>query len=218
MSWAVPLAIMKLPRLGLSELRTWLRHRGLTVGLSGPDRPLRACLIARHGRGIVVLDGTDKEDDRRFSLAHEVAHFLLDYLQPRERAVHALGPAALDILDGVRPATIQERVAGVLKGVTLNVHVHLLERSGAGDVDRLSVLDAEDSADRLALELLAPRDAVLQRLSAAAVQWRDPSALDRAVVILKGDFGLPRSAADSYARFLVSNRLAHTTFREWLGC
>src|SRR6188768_3276518 len=68
--WAVPLAVMKLPRLGLSELRTWLRHRGQSVSLDGPDRPLRACLIARNGRGIVVLDGTDTEDERRLSLAH----------------------------------------------------------------------------------------------------------------------------------------------------
>jgi hypothetical protein len=165
-----------------------------------------------------VLNGTDKEDDRRFSLAHEVAHFILDYLQPRERAVHALGPTALDVLDGVRPATLQERVAGVLKGITLEVHVHLLGRSAAGDVDSFGVLDAEDRADRLALELLAPCDVVLRRLSANAVQWRDPSALDNAVTILQGDFGLPRGVAESYARFLVSNRRAPATFREWLGC
>ena len=216
--WAVPLAVMKLPRLGLSELRTWLRHRGQSVSLDGPDRPLRACLIARNGRGIVVLDGTDTEDERRLSLAHELAHFLLDYLEPRERAVSAFGPTALEILDGIRPPSIQERVAGVLKGVTVNVHLHILERSVTGDVNRLNVLDAEDRADRLALELLAPRDVVLQQLSEMGVQWSAHAAVDKAAAVLTNRFGLPAAVADNYGRFLVSSRRAHTTFRDWLGC
>lgn len=216
-SWAVPLAIVKLPRLGLSELRRWLLHKGVTLELGGADRPLRACLIARQGRGVVILDGTDAEDDRRFSLAHEVAHFMLDYVQPRERASQALGPGALEVLDGVRVPTVEERLAGVLKGVTLEVHVHLLERSAMGDVDQLNVLDSEDQADRLALELLAPRHVVLQRLEAAGVRWRDVSALGVAVAVLTADFGLPIGVADNYGRFLVSARRSSGTFREWLS-
>ena len=216
-SWAVPLAIVKLPSLRLSELRTWLRNKGLRVEFRGPDRSLRACLIAKHGRGVVILDGTDPEADCRFSLAHEVAHFLLDYLHPRERASEALGPSCVDVLDGLRVATVEERFAGILKGVTLDTHVHLLERSAAGQIDRMSVLDAEDRSDRLALELLAPRNIVLQRLEAAGIRWQATSALRRTEELLIDDFGLPSGIAENYARFLVSARRSSSTFREWLG-
>jgi Zn-dependent peptidase ImmA (M78 family) len=39
--------------------------------------------MARAGHGFISLDGSDADDERRFSLAHELAHFLLDYQDPR---------------------------------------------------------------------------------------------------------------------------------------
>ena len=92
-AWALPLAIVKLPHLGLSELRSWLSRKGIRPHIVGPDRPLRACLLARAGRGLVVLEGSDPEEERRVSLAHEASHFLVDYVYPRQKALEALGEA-----------------------------------------------------------------------------------------------------------------------------
>lgn len=89
--WALPLAIIMVPRLGLSEVQRWLTQRGISISLTSPARRVRACLIARAGAGIVFLDGQDPEDERRFSLVHETAHFLLDYLWPRQHALASLG-------------------------------------------------------------------------------------------------------------------------------
>src|SRR5947207_13502027 len=91
-AWALPLAVVKLPRLGLRELREWLAERGIPFGINATDRRLRACVLARAGRGVIFLDGTDSEDELRLSLAHEVSHFACDYLDPRTRAMAVLGP------------------------------------------------------------------------------------------------------------------------------
>lgn len=209
--WALPLAIVKLPRLGLESLRQWLRRRQISVYPGVVDRPLRGCLVARGGQGFVFVDGCDPDDERRFSLAHEAAHFIRDYLQPRRKAIQALGEGITAVLDGRRVPTPEEQLAGVLKRVRVGVFTHLLERNGAGGTDRTDVIQAEDAADRLALELLAPKADVLRRLKAAG------DTQESAIHILGREFGLPDPVARRYARFLVHGQAPERSFREWLG-
>jgi len=78
-AWALPLTLVKLPHLNIRNLRVWLDQFDIPCMFSHLDRDLRACLVAKLGRGIIFLDGSDPDDERRFSLAHEVAHFILDY-------------------------------------------------------------------------------------------------------------------------------------------
>lgn len=216
-AWALPLAVVRLPRLGLRELREWLAERGISFRLNATDRRLRACVLARAGRGVVFVDGTDSEDELRLSLAHEVSHFVCDYLEPRMRAIAVLGAAAREILDGVRAPTPAERITGLFGGIALGGYTRLMERSSDGDITRLDILESEDRADRLALELLAPRTTVLARLETRGVRWRDPSAVDLAGDLLRREFGLPNSAATQYGRMLVMSQRPARSFREWLG-
>jgi hypothetical protein len=175
-------------------------------------------LIARAGYGIVLLEGSDPPEERRMSLAHEVVHFLLDYLNSREKALRALGEDVRAVLDGVRDPTTEERFAGVLGGVHLGVYTHLIERSEDGTVDRMSVVEAEDRADRLALELLAPRHAVLAKLAdeLGPRRWAAGAAAEAARVVLMRDFGLPRVPARRYAQVVVAGA-GPRSFRDWLG-
>lgn len=83
--WGLPLAIVKLPRLRPGAVDDWFRRRGRAHGVGGADRALRACLVAFRGRGVIFLDAADAAAEFRFSLAHEAAHFIVDYLVPRER-------------------------------------------------------------------------------------------------------------------------------------
>jgi hypothetical protein len=176
---------------------------------------VRACLVAGGGSGVVFLDGADPLDELRFSLGHETAHFILDHYLPRARAVALLGDSILEVLDGRRGARTDERLSAVLGGVELGAYMHLLDRSADGDVTHGRAVSAEDRADRLALELLAPRSSV-----AAAVRrtraggWHNKDMIQTA---LTEQFGLPIDVAARYAVYLARGDRTSTSFREWLG-
>jgi hypothetical protein len=186
---ALPLGIVQLPALRAASLRAWLARRGLSGLADVGDRPLRAGLVALAGHGLVFLDGTDPPDERRFSLAHEVAHFLADYWWPRQRAARQLGPACLEVLDGLRRPTRAERIDAVLAGAALGTHVHLMERTPDGHPAGAALAEAERFADALALELLAPAELAAQVEPAGP----DPAGC------LRERFGLPLPLARAYA-------------------
>lgn len=191
---AQPVAIVLLPALHVAKADAWLRRQGLRVAMDVADRPLRACLVAHAGNGIIFVDGADAEDEQRFSIAHELAHFLLDYQQPRRAVEERLGASALEVLDGHRPARPEERIAGILADVEVRPHVHLM-----GRFDELNMPGetawSETAADALAFELLAPWEIVAQQIA------RPGRTGDRAAVagILMARFGLPRQPAEQYA-------------------
>jgi hypothetical protein len=191
----LPMTVVSLPGLGVDKVRDWLEEHHVGCPCRVNDRPLRACLAARGGWGYVFLDGTDPEDEQRFSLAHELAHFLRHYWQPRRQASHRLGPQVLDVFDGVRPPTAAERLHAVLAGVPLGFHWHLMQR----DTPDSRIALAEDDADRLACELLAPADAVARH---AGGTWA-LACPELLAALLRDVFGLPLPQALAYGRLLV---------------
>lgn len=215
-SWALPLAIVKVPRLCMKDVAARLAASGVDFRLHTPQRELHGCLVAFGGRGLVMLDGTDSTDEMRFSLAHEVGHFLIDYYQPRERAVRRLGDGVIDVLDGLRAPTVAERIDAILNEVDVGVHMHLMDRSTSGEIGCGRVAGAEHRADRLAFELLAPEHEV--RRSASGIGGGDMvGTLNRLKIVLTTRFGLPSSAAVAYADFLVAAVRHQPTVKEWLG-
>ncbi len=191
---AVPLSVVLLPRLSVRAALGWLQNCGLVCELAGEDRPLRACLVARRGHGIALIDGADDDAQQRFSIAHELAHFLRDYWNPRRRIAKRLGGDALQVVDGQRPATEQERLQVLLRNVPLGLHLHLMERDGQGNPLTSLVVQAEEDADRLAYELLAPAEHVLG----------DVPANNQALVRkLRECYGLPAIQAARYATVLL---------------
>jgi hypothetical protein len=165
---------------------------------------------------MIFLDGSDPEDEQRFSLAHEVAHFMLDYWQPRKQALSVLGPGIREVLDGRRAPTPEERLGGLLQSISWETFTHLMDRSPSGQVEHSRILDAEDRADQLALELLAPRAVVLSRLQVQAIQWKKASAYNRVAETLQQEFGLPETVAHGYGHILVMSQRPARSFEEWL--
>lgn len=213
--WALPLGVFKLPRLWVSDVHVWLAEQGIQFELKTEDRSLHGCLIARLGRGCVLLNGTDSDAELRYSLAHEVAHFLLDYYLPRQAAVDELGPGVLEVFDGLRPATVQERVHAVLSQTSVGFHTHLMERNSNGVMGCSTVEEHEERADRLAVELLAPEKEALHRVTKAV---RSGDGLDRIQLanhLLQKEFGLPPSIAMLYGRRLFRST-PKISIRYWL--
>lgn len=212
----LPVGIVKLPRLGLTKARTWLLRRGVECDLKHTDRPLRGLLVARAGEGLIFLDGNDSADDQRISLAHEIAHFLTDHLVPRERALRTFGDRILPVLNGERPPTAEEQLTGALTGMRLGLSCHLLDRNARGYACQSDVVQSEDLADRLGLELLAPEADVAAAFESAGGRWRSQKVEDMMTAILSERFGLSSAVATSYGAYIVLRRRSPTTFQEWL--
>jgi len=213
--WTLPVAIIKVPRLRISHARGWLEQRNLPLVIDGADRELHACLIAFGGRGLVFLDGKNPPDEIRFSLAHEMGHFIIDYFEPRRIAVARFGSDIADVLDGRRPPTVEERGAAILSSTMIGVYRHLMARTPSGGIGCSRIAEAENTADELALELLAPAEVVKQCL-AAELRSRNRSQAE-ITTILKETFGLPTSVAVRYSLRFDPAEKKDRSVKEWLG-
>jgi IrrE N-terminal-like domain len=178
-----------MPGLSIGAIQAWLSRRGCEIKFDEQDRRLRGCLTAVGGSAIIFIDGADCAAEHRFTFAHELAHFLLDYLLPRQRAIELLGASILEVLDGLRPPTETERIDAAINACPLGLHYHLLDRR-----ERTGHVSAVEShADQLAWELLAPDEELACRFSAKSI-----SAVDLCAELIH-DFGLPTPEAARYA-------------------
>jgi hypothetical protein len=202
---ALPLTVESITQLSVTKAYQWLQRNGVRRDFSTRDRPLRGCLAADRGHGIIFLDAADAEDEQRFSLAHELAHFLRDYWRPRQLAIERLGAQTVEVLDGQRPPTPGERLGALLGEVPLGFHMHLMDRK---PVDSESG-NAETCADRLGCELLAPAEHVAGAHAAAGSQ----QSMKSLVMRLCGYYGLPSAEATRYARQLLGES---TPVEGWL--
>lgn len=186
----LPLAIIEIDGLTVGNLDQWLHRHRLPQLANVANRPLRGCLVAYSGVGLLFVDRSDDPEQRRQTLAHEAGHFIVDYLMPRENVAQRR-PELLDVIDGEREATDAERFDALLADLSIGFHTHLLERDAHGRHLSAGSADIEDRAERLALELLAPLHRVLEELS--------PTNEHEIAQLLQQRFGLPAGVAERYA-------------------
>lgn len=200
---ALPVALTAQPHLMLHGIEHWLEQRGAPFSFNCRSRLVRGCLIAFGGQGLIFIDGADPDDERRFTVAHEVGHFIIDYWLVREEAISKFGESIAEVFDGLRPPGVTERVYALLVGGRLGVYTNLMERSGEGGRTQAEVWEVEDRADRVALALLAPPEDVLSRIDTSAATFAERQAT--MVSALREFFGLPQSVAPSYATSLLTS-------------
>ena len=196
---ALPVALVKLPRLRLKDIEHWLKARSIPFSFNCQSRAMHGCLVAFAGQGVIFVDGADPADQQRVSMAHEVGHFLLDHLGPRQRAVVRFGPQILEAFDGRRALTMSERLTGVLQGAPLGVHTDLIERDTASDLERTWRI--ENRADRVAMALLAPPEDILKRFDNWVPDYS--TRLGTLAGILQSSYGLPDYVSRGYAAELL---------------
>ena len=206
-AWALPVVPVELPGLSISAINRWLADRRSQLRLDIPDRSLRAGIVVYEANGVLFIDQCDADDEQRFSLAHEIAHYLIEYAVPRQRARSRLGDQIVPVLDGRRLASADERIGALLGGVTLGPLLHLMERTPDGHPTGSVVSAAERHADALAFELLAPLADVRAAIPEGA-WWPEIQAA------LRVTFGLPVSAAGVYARMLAPEPPVGSLFRQ----
>lgn len=181
--------VIDVPNLTLSRAADALAGYGVPFDRTQPDRALAGCFCGHRGRGFILYDPLLSPAEVRFTLAHETAHWLRDYADPRHKVAKRLGAKALEVLDGTRAPTPEERFAGVLRAVPVGPFAHVLDRDRFGRVCSEGARESEAAADRLAFELLAPFEALRRHIG---------NELDA----LTSVFGLPEPEALRYAAAL----------------
>ncbi|MEW8143902.1 MAG: hypothetical protein AB2777_20495 [Candidatus Thiodiazotropha endolucinida] len=196
---ALPVTIVSLPSLTVSQIEDWLRERQVRCPINVTDRRLRACIVAQGGHGVIFVDGADAEDERRFSVAHDAGHFLADYWLPRTAALLRLGDSIQPVLDGFRPPTVEERINGLVTGLSLPTFSNLMGRDEDGLADTRHTILREDIADQVALELLAPRCDFERLCSNSRIDRDAPDAVEQTTKLAVAAFGLPARIATRLA-------------------
>ena len=214
-SRSFPLSVIMLPQLRVTRVESWFQQQGIPFRFLCQDRSLCGCIIAVRGSGFIFADSSDPDDERRYTIAHEVAHFLLDYLYPRQKVLQLFGDSIRPVLDGERTPTETEMLDALLSRVKLGTYTDLMPRSNKGDIDQAYILPAEEKADRFALELLSPAGQVLSQ-----VALQDPMTVNESTHITKqvltSVYGLPPTVAKKYSAYLLRN-YTQKSMVEWFG-
>jgi len=202
---AHPIAVLELADLRVSAVRPYLGAEASSELSNAADRRLHACLLAYGGIGIIFVDANDSRAERRINLAHEMGHFLVDYQSQRKRLA-AYDPNLLDVMDGMRSVADTEALGALIADVPLGVQTHLLERDSAGGYRARSTVHAEDRAEQIAWELLAPRALILTQAADGHAGGFE--------ALLEVNYGFPAGVAKTYGQFLA--RLASPRGDDWL--
>ena len=203
-SCALAVAVHAAPGLSVRAAVTRLSRFGVSLPSQIPsaDRPLRGCIAVGQAGAVILVDADDEEDERSFTVAHEVSHYILDVHAHRERAERMMGGDYSAILHGSREPTNDERVDAWLKRVRTPPVAHLMDRAPDGGYGCGQTLSAECDADSLAIEILAPRSEMARAVRANR-HLRFRRAVDEAVLAARRRHGLPPSIATEYADRLV---------------
>lgn len=194
---ALPVVVIKLPHLALGSIETWLQLRQIEYSFNCSSRFVRGCLICYGGKGIIFCDGTDPVEEIRFTLAHEVGHFLVDYWFPRRKALNRLGAGILDVFDGIRAPTVTERIHAVFESTRTGVVTDLMDRQIASE----TTWAIEDKADKISFGLLAPPADVLKQMDFSGTEYSQ--RLEILSKKLVHYYGLPVLGAKSYSSALL---------------
>lgn len=205
---------------GLTPRTAAARLARFGVSLPSPipsaDRPLRGCIAVGPRGAIILIDADDSESERRFTIAHEVSHYILEARAHRDRAGRMMGRDYLDVLYGAREPTDDERMDALLRRVRSAPFSHLMDRAPDGGYVCGQTLSAECDADALALELLAPRAEMARHVHARRrVPFRQ--ALDETARVARDRYGLPSSIACDYAATVAWRILGGPSIAERFG-
>jgi Zn-dependent peptidase ImmA (M78 family) len=195
----LPIDIVYLCELSLEKIQIWLTERKVSLSLEIDDRLLHGFILISRGSGFIFVNGTDTEEERRYTIAHEASHFLLDYKYPREIAMKKLGKSILEVMDGYREPTIEERIDGTLSSVVIKPYTHLLEIFGDGTLSNMVVLNSENEADALALELLAPSSMVIRDANRNKHKISFYDFKNQCYQVLRSKYLIPDSIAEVYS-------------------
>lgn len=200
--FAFPVRVIKLPKLHLDKIETWFARRNTKYRFGCASRAVRGCLVAYGGTGFIFIDDADSPDEQRFTLSHEIGHFLIDYWMPRQKAILKFGADIIEVLDGLRKPSIEQRLHALLNNIHLGVYSELMTRADSVKSSQTEIWNAELRADRVAMTLLAPPEDVLAKTDVSPAKYAD--RIQNITGTLINEFGLPAFIAQLYGSELLT--------------
>lgn len=213
-----PVNIIKLNQLTLSAINQWLATHNFYPLSATEDKQLFGLLFVHKGHAFIFIDGTAGVKEQLFTLSHELAHYIIEIDRPRKQAIAQYGPDIGDVFDGLRQPNISEQFAGIVSRVGVRPYLHLLEKPEMDSESRWKVWQAENAADSLAWELLAPESLVKEKLLHKGILLRFNELKQFLPVLLSESFQLPDAIAKLYANKLTYRwTKGGPSVAEWLG-
>lgn len=209
--------LVAVKQLSLRKIESWLASRTITIEIDVNDRSLHGALLIRGNSVLMFVEDAEDELQQRFTVAHEVSHFLLDYQVPKERAILALGKEIEDVLNGNLPANNTQLALSVIKGINIDPYTFLIEKTGNGSFLNWANFNSENEADYLALELLAPRTKVINETVSSTKRLTYSQFTRNSLELLKGKYGIPAEIARQYASELANAVTNGPSFLDKLG-
>ncbi len=209
--------LVMIKELSLQKIETWLAERTISIEFDVNDRGLHGALMIKTGSVFMFVEDSQNEIQQRFTVAHEVSHFLLDYHVPKEKAILALGKEIEDVLNGNLAASNPQLALSVIKGITIDPYTFLIENNGNGSFLSWSNFNSENEADYLALELLAPRAKVINETVSSTKRLTYSQFTRKSQEILIGKYGIPSEVARQYASELAYSVTNGPSFLDKLG-
>src|SRR4051794_4462210 len=74
-----PIAVVKLNKLSLLQISKYFTDRGKIISCPLDSKELYGFVLSYNGYTYIFLNGTESAEEQCFTLAHEFAHYLLDY-------------------------------------------------------------------------------------------------------------------------------------------
>lgn len=213
-----PVNITRLNKLTLSKVIDWLSKHNCSCESIEEDKSLFGLLFMQKGHAFIFLDGTSEIRESLFTLAHELAHYIIEIEHPKRLAVNIYGSQIEDVFDGKRVSTVAEQVSVITSQIDIQPYINLLEKEEMDGISRIKVWEAESSADILALELIAPEDVVKKTLNSLRIQIRFYDLKEKLPELLSTYFYLPESISHTYATALCYKWCrGGPSFSDWLG-
>ncbi len=209
--------LIKIQDLGLRKIEDWSKARNISVKIDANDRNVHGILFITDGTVLMFVEEEGDEIQQRFTIAHEVSHFLLDYKIPRERALLEFGTEIEEVLNGNLEATHSQLVTSMIKGINLEPYSFLIEKTGNGSFLSWSNFNAENEADYLALELLAPRAKIINETVSSARRLTYSQFTKKSQEILIDKYRIPSEVARQYASELAYSITNGPSFLDKLG-
>lgn len=203
--------VRKVKKLTVEKVQERLSRSQIDIELTY-KADIEGFLIVVGGDALIFLD-PDPPERFQFNLAHEIAHYLIEYHHPASRVQRGLGMEALQMKNGEVALSIEMRIKAFLMKINIQPFTHLLDLSGLSARDRIRVSNAEINADRLAFELLAP----FQQVKPVVMAKRYGDVVNKAEKLLRAHYGFPDIEAGLYAEWIGSRITGGRTMEERLG-